>query len=129
MNVLIKKLIELEKDIADEKGDFWLFALLQREESPHWWDLAVAADWLRESSRASLEEMVKHVGNMLNEKEIVQLSRVVVLDPNNPVVQQLTSMYQQKHGYHCVENINVNGMDMDKAVIITSRQPEDDLVV
>lgn len=128
MNVVMKKLIALEKTLATEKGDFWLFALLKREESPHWWDLVVAAPWLREGSRDSLKEVVKHVGNVLNEKEIVQLSRVVVLDPHNPVVQQLTSTYQQKHAYHCVKSINVNGMEMDDAVIITARQPEGDLI-
>jgi hypothetical protein len=54
MNEFITKLKAMERELSEENGAFALFALFQREDSPHHWDLVIAAPWL--SSTLSINE-------------------------------------------------------------------------
>lgn len=129
MNSFIEKLASIEKSVSTQKGNFWLFALLERTESPDKWDLIVAAPWLQEESRKSLDEIIELVGSELSETELLQLSRIIVLNPENPVVQHLTSAFNHEHAFNHVENTVINGMEISRAIIITSRRPEDSLAI
>jgi hypothetical protein len=129
MNSFVEKFTSLEKSLSAQNGSFWLFALLERAESPEKWDLLVAAPWLQEGSRESLYDITELIGKKLNETELLQLSRVIVLNPDNPVVQHLTSAFGHEHAFNHIENTVINGMAVSRAVIITSRWPEDSLTV
>lgn len=129
MNSFVEKLASIEKSLSAQNGNFWLFALVERAESPEKWDLLVAASWLQEESRKSLDGITELVGNKLDEIELLQLSRIIVLNPDNPVVQHLTSEFGHGHAVNHVENTIINGMAVSRAVIITSRRPEDSLAV
>jgi hypothetical protein len=129
MNPFIEKLASVEKSFSAENGSFWLFALVERVESPEKWDLLVAAPWLQEESRRSLDDIIELVGNKLDETELLQLSRIIVLNPENPVVQHLTAAFGHEHTSNHVENTVINGMAVSRAVIITSNRPESSLAV
>lgn len=115
--------------MSTQNGSFWLFALLERAESPEKWDLIAVAPWLQEESRESLYDITEPIGKKLNETELLQLSRIIVLNPDNPVVHHLTSTFGHKHAFSHIENTVINGMAVRRAVIITARRPEDSLTV
>ena len=129
MTPFIEKLASIEKFLSDNNGSFWLFALLERAESPGKWDLLVAAPWLQEESRKSLDDITEQIGNKLDETELLQLSRIIPLDPDNPVVQDLTLAFGQEHTFSHIENTVINGMAVSRAIIISSRRPEDSMAV
>ena len=129
MKPFIEKFASIEKFLSDSNGSFWLFALLERAESPGKWDLLVAAPWLQEESRKSLDDIIEQIGNKLDETELLQLSRIIPLDPDNPVVQDLTLAFGQEHTFSQIENTVINGMAVSRAIIISSRRPEDSMAV
>lgn len=45
MKELLTKLRLIEKETAKEKGEYNLFALFLREDSPNKWDILVSASW------------------------------------------------------------------------------------
>lgn len=127
MNSLVPKLKTIEQRLSKKKGRFWIFALLQREDSAGKWDLLVSAAWLQEEDRQSLDHIISALEQDFDRDDFLQLSRVVVLNPDNPVVQELSLAFSQEHRPTFIQNITVNGMQFVQGVIITSRRPEADL--
>jgi len=81
MKKTIEKFISLEKEIADEKGDFVLFGIFLREEAPNRWDVVISAPWFGENKNESLNFIVQKFTSKLEEQELIMLSRIVLLDP------------------------------------------------
>ena len=122
MRKIIEKFIDLEKKLADEKGDFVLFALFQREESPHWLDVVISAPWIRKNKDKALMFMTEKIQSILTPEEMVKLSMVVILSPTEPFVREVTSDFQVEHGNVEFTYREFNGMLMKHAYIITSNQ-------
>ena len=127
MNSLVPKLKTVEQRLSKKKGRFWIFALLQREDSAGMWDLLVSATWLQEGDRQSLDYIIAALEQEFDREDFLQLSRIVVLNPDNPVVQELSLAFSQEHRATFTQSITVNGMQFVQGVIITSRRPEADL--
>ena len=83
---IVDKFVEIEREIASEKGDFVLFALLEREERPGRWDVVAAAPWLGEDKRPALDYIIRKIDRNLSREERETLSRVVLLDPSDAFV-------------------------------------------
>lgn len=124
MESFITKLKSIEQRLSKERGRFWFFALLQRDDSPGKWDLLVSAEWLQEKERKSLDHITAAIEQEFDQDDLLQLSRVVVLNPDNPIVQDLTTAFSQEHKLTRIQNITVNGMHFIQGVIITSRRPK-----
>src|SRR5713101_7927728 len=83
MKQIVEKLASLERDIASEKGEFSLFALLLREDADDKWDLLASAPWLEANNRESLEYLVNQLRARLDTQELLSLSRIVLLEPGD----------------------------------------------
>src|SRR5205807_6503452 len=68
-NPIVDKFVEVEREIASEKGDFVLFALLEREERPGRWDVVAAAPWLGEDKRPALDYIIRKIDSKLSREE------------------------------------------------------------
>ncbi|MFZ2445422.1 MAG: hypothetical protein WAW37_03620 [Syntrophobacteraceae bacterium] len=121
MKAIVEKLINLERRMAEEKGPFTLFALFLREEAPNVWDLVVAADWITEKP-AALTYVADKVSKTLSPDEIVKLSRIVILDQDNPGMDDALAAIEIEHGKAEIRNSNFFGLDIKHAYIITSRR-------
>src|SRR2546426_3521117 len=73
---LTEKFTRLESQIAQEKGDFTLFALFMREDVPDRWDLIVSAPWLGDDKRAAVSYLVDQIKSKLGERDLTNLSRI-----------------------------------------------------
>lgn len=117
-----EKLTALEKSIAAEKGSFLLFALFLREDAPDRWDLLVAAPWIPKNKKTALKYFSDKLIRTLNQKELLKLSRIVIIEPDAPA---LAAIQQARHVEHSITELkdsNFFGMQIKHAYIITSRR-------
>ena len=76
---MVIKLSKLAKEIASEKGDFKLFALVLPEDT-FAWDLVVAAKWIASDSSETLNYLAEKVQKCLTIEELRSFGSIVMLD-------------------------------------------------
>lgn len=118
---LIDKLRQIEKQLSEEQGPFYLFGLFQREEAADKWDLLVSAAWIQKDKYAGLQLIAKRIQDKLSKDEVIQLSRIVLIDDDNPALESLNRSVQIEHGITEIRNSNFFGLDIKRAIIITSQ--------
>ena len=124
MNEIVEKFASLEALIAHERGDFSLFALFLREDAPDRWDLLVAAPWASQNRDETVEYLVNEIKSHLGPQELIILSRIVVVDPNHPSLQEVTNSFQVEHGRVEVRDRTFFGLPIRHGFIITAKSPE-----
>ena len=120
---LVQRFAQLESQIAQEKGDFALFALFMREEVPDRWDLMVSASWVGGDNAAAVNYLVARIKSKLGDRDLISLSRIVVIDPEDAAVQKLNRAVHVEHGNVEVRDSTFSGLAIKQAHIITSNQP------
>ena len=120
MKQTIEKLASLEREIAAEKGEFSLFALLLREDADNKWDLLASAPWLVTNQRESLDYLVNQLRSRLDTQELLSLSRIVLLEEDNPVLEAIHKEIRVRHGMAEVRDSIFFGVSVKHAYIITS---------
>ncbi|MCI0826070.1 MAG: hypothetical protein J4N90_15080 [Chloroflexi bacterium] len=122
MNELVDKLVALERNISNEKGGFYLFALFLREDSPNKWDVVAAAPWFKAHDRQALDFIAKELQSNLRTDELVSISRIVLVDDDNPGVHAIQRMVRIEHGTVELLDNFVFGMHIKHAYVITSKR-------
>ena len=129
INELFEKLEFLEKDIAHEKGDFSLFGLFLREDARDRWDLIVAAPWIDADNMENLSYIANKVKTFLKDRELLLISRIVLLDLNDPIVQTINKNWRvQRGGSIGLNNPQIFGLPFQYAYIIISHNGKPVLV-
>lgn len=119
---IVERFGRLESQIAQEKGDFALFALFMREGAPNRWDLIVSAPWAADEQQ-TVRYFVEQIKMRLGEQELVGLSRIVVVDPEKDAVKDLNHSIQVEHGNVEVRDSDIFGLTIKRAHFITSKRP------
>jgi hypothetical protein len=122
MKQTIEKLASLERDIASEKGEFSLFALFLREDADDTWDLLASAPWLEANNRESLDYLVNQLRARLDTQELLSLSRIVLLEKGNPVLEAIHKAIKVRHGMVELGDSISFGVPIKHAYIITSER-------
>lgn len=91
MNELIEKLKVVLKELLEEEGEIVFFALFLREDSNNKWDLIVSADSLSSDDVDSYRIIAAKIQNTLLENELIKISRIVIIDKNDPMILSLRS--------------------------------------
>lgn len=105
MKEILDKLKRLLLELEKERGPILIFALFLRGDSIDRWDVVVSAPWLDSGSVDSYRIVATKIQNRLNAQEIIQLSRVVIVDVDDPVVAFLQDSYHVPNGtFKDVEN-------------------------
>ena len=120
---LVERFARLESQIAQEKGEFALFALFMREEVPDRWDLMISASWAGGDNSATVDYLVAQIKSKLGDGDLVSLSRIVVIDPEDAAVQKLNRTVHVEHGNVEVRDSVFSGLAIKRAHIITSNRP------
>jgi hypothetical protein len=121
MNQLAEKLLEIEQEIAGEKGSLNLFALLEREDLSDRWDLVVSASWAKEDE-ATLRYLADAIKRHLTPAEMTLLSRIVILEASENPVRAITEVYEVEHGRLELAEPSRFGLPANHGYIITSRR-------
>lgn len=122
MKQSIDKFISIEKELSEEKGEFNLFALFLREDAANKWDLLVSADWINENKSDSLNLISKKLQSNLEKKDLVQLSRIVLIEEDNPGLTAFHNSVNIEHGSVEIQDSNFFGLEIKHAYVITSKR-------
>ncbi len=120
---LASNFTRLESRIAEEKGDFALFALFLREDVPDRWDLIVSAPWVGSDKQAALDYLIGRIKTLLSPQDLTALSRIVIVDPDDAAVSDLNRAIHVEHGTAEVRDSSFFGLPIKHAYIITSKRP------
>lgn len=120
MSIVAEKLRQIEVEISADKGDFNLFALVEREDSLGKWDIVVSANWINSERKELINAIALKTRERLSEDEQLMLSRIVTLPPSDSMVRSL-NMIGVKHGMARLSNHNFNGIVIKEAYLITSK--------
>ena len=124
MKELVAKLRSLEQEIAEEKGDFSLFAVFLREDVPNRWDLVVSAAWFGPNEKSTLDYLVDKIRSRLKESELLMLSRIVLVCASDPSLKAIHSAVKVEHGEVEISNSSFFGLLIKQAYIITSKREQ-----
>jgi hypothetical protein len=124
-----KNLESIEKEIADEKGEFSLFGLFLREDAENRWDLVVAAPWLNADNMEHINYIADKLKTHLKDSDLVSISRIVILDLHDPIVQVINSTWGVSRGFSLELNQpQLLGLPFKYAYIIISKSGKPVLV-
>ncbi len=98
MNTLIEKLKAMIKSLEKERGPLMICALFLREGELDKWDIIISAKWLSPSEMQSYKLISSKLQEALSQSELVQFSRVVILDQLDPVVSYLQGLETISNG-------------------------------
>lgn len=124
MQTLLSKYREIEAEVAREKGEFNLFALLQREDSfGGKWDLVVAAPWIGEGRLKTLKYLAGKITPRLTMEERLSLAIVVPVSPDDEPVRRLIQAFPVTSDEKPIEirDWDYNGMPITRGYILTAR--------
>ncbi|OQY43362.1 MAG: hypothetical protein DRR08_33160 [Candidatus Parabeggiatoa sp. nov. 2] len=116
LNPFIKKFFPIERTIAQEKGDFKLFALFERENVPGIWDVVLAADWLPSEEMKSLRYVFGKIRAVLD--KYLKVSKVVLLNSNEPFVKALQDFLEDYHNPNVFSNAVIHGLSIKTGYLI-----------
>lgn len=119
-----EKLVQIEKDLSDTNGPFELFALFLREDAPNKWDLLVSSDWARKDKKKAIAETIKRVREVFTDDEMLMLSRMIILEKDNPALEAFGQAIKVEHGVFEVKESNFFGIAIKHAYLITSQRSE-----
>jgi len=119
---IAEKLKNLERQMADEKGPFSLFGLFLREDAPDKWDLVVSAPWIDDNKEESLAYIAESLRASLAAEELLNLSRIVLVEQNNPGLEAVQRAMHVQHGVVEIKDCNFFDLEIKSAFIITSQR-------
>lgn len=121
MKELVDKLSAIERETSLEKGDYNLFALFLREDSPNKWDILVSANWIDENKEKALKYLAQKIQTEFTSEELVQIARIVIIDGGNPALPALQQAINTEHGTAEIRDSNFFGLQIKHAFLITSK--------
>ena len=124
MKTTVEKLVRAEREMSEDKGQFALFAFFLREDAPDLWDLIVSAPWITKDKPGSLKYIASKVQGTLTAEELLKVSRIVIIEKDNPALEALHRAIRIEHGSAEILNSNFLGLQIKHAFIITSIRDE-----
>src|SRR2546423_7817056 len=119
MKEIVDKLTEIEKKTSTEKGEYNLFALFLREDSPNKWDILVSAKWIDKDKGEALKYLGSNIQNTLNKNELLLISKIAIIEETNPALPALQQAIDVQHGLAEIKESNFFGLQIKQAFLIT----------
>jgi len=109
MKEMLEKLKFIVLALEKEHGPILIFALFLREDPLEQWDVVVSASWLSSSEMSAYRAITSKIQEALTSSELMQFSRVVILDADDPVVAFLQDAFTIKNGH--IEEVSVETLE------------------
>ena len=122
MENIVKSLVNVEKSISKEKGGFVLFGIFLPENTHNKYDLLISANWIGPIKRDHFLYFAKEIKKELSSDELLNISRIVILDPARPFVSNVNSAISTEHNSILMENNYFNNVLIKRAYLITSKR-------
>lgn len=124
MKEIVNKLMSIEKETSEERGEYNLFALFLREDSSNKWDILIAANWIDNNKEDALKYLVPKIQKAFTQDELLQISRIVIIEDTNPALPALQQAVSIEHGSAEIKDSNFFGLQIKHAFLITSRRKQ-----
>jgi hypothetical protein len=121
MSDIIAALEEIERELSQQKGPFTLFAAFERQDIPSRWDVLVAAPWIERDNEQALRLLAAEIKKRLPPAEMVRVSRIVILSPDDASVRAITSARSVEHSRTPFNEASDLGLPAERGFLITSR--------
>ena len=121
--IQIEKFRRVMQDVSATRGEFVLFGLFLREEAPDKWDLVISAPWLEAEKLKALREFVEKATPIVGSQELLVLSRIVTLSPDDSNLDALLQAVQVDNGPLELWNPDFFGLDIKHAYILRAKRP------
>jgi hypothetical protein len=118
----LEKLALVEQDIAETYGEFSLFLLLLREDSIEKWDVVAAAPWLSADRRADIEMVWSYILKRLDQSDIMQISRVVILEVGGPLLSSFLHEIAGRKRMIEIPAITFAGVRISRGYVISAKE-------
>ncbi len=107
----ITQLKTVERTLAAKYGEFTLFCLVELEEVQGVWDVIASANWLPlpEDEMEAIKLIGDCIYKTLESNNLGQLSTIVVLQPNEPFVQEVLNLTPFKREF---VNLQIYGLEI-----------------
>ena len=125
MNTFIQKMRILEKKISAEKGNFVFFALTELENRQNEWDVVVSAPWLPSREIEAISVMTDSIFDVLDKDELLQLSRVVILNSDEPFIKEVV---KKSGGREALSDVFINGLEIRNIHILSNHKKHEDKI-
>ena len=120
--IQIEKFRRAMEAVSAERGEFVFFGLFLREEALDKWDVVISAPWLEADKLKALKEFVEKVTTIVGKQELLTLSRIVPLDPNDPNLDAVLKAVQVDNGPLELWHPDFFGLDIKHAYILRAKR-------
>jgi hypothetical protein len=115
---LLEKIKSLALEWRVQKGPFKLFAVIEREDvTRHLLDIVVSAQWIP-NENIFLTEFSKSLREKLTDREMLKLSRVVILNISEPFVNDFLNKWSYFGKSTMLDGVEVKGIEIRHAWVI-----------
>ncbi len=128
MNPFIEKFVTIEQTLAQEKGPFKLFSLLERATVFDDWDVVMASKGLPDNDMSVLKEIIDKIHAVLTYEEKMKMNAVILLNVNDPFVKEVQKFLVEHQNPTEFSNAEINGLEISRGYIITSPIPKTESV-
>jgi hypothetical protein len=122
MREYIDKIIEVEKKISEELGEFNLFVLFEREDIKDRWDILISMPFSEEMKNEIITKIHSELLKVLPNEAVIKLSRIVMFETSNPIVESFNMLAKVKHGNVEIKDSLVSNIRIKQALLITSQR-------
>jgi hypothetical protein len=120
--IATSKLRKAMREIAAKKGEFSLFGIFLRSNSPGTWDLVVSAPWLEKGKLKTLREFTELLSESMGEQALRKLAPIVILNEGDPAVKAVISAFSVDDGEVRVSRSNLFGLEIEDAIILRAKR-------
>src|SRR5665213_865159 len=114
----VSKLMLLKREIESERGPVSLFGLFLRENSAGYWELLIAAPWASSQNWDDLTYLSQKVTARLKKSEMMVLSRIEIIDDENPWLDEALRTLDVDDHLTMVRNVDLFGHEMKQAYVV-----------
>lgn len=122
MKNILHKFRKIERDLSQTFGDFTLFALFLREDSPGKWDVVVSSPTIQEIKSEFIGIISEKIKSEFTLEERLKLSRVIIVDQDNPKLHSIQDEFTIEHGIVEFHNHTFFNLNIDHALFMTVRK-------
>lgn len=110
------------REIALKRGEFTLFGLFMRSDTPGSWDLVVSAPWLEEGKLKALGEFTQLLAEHIGEEQLREFSRIVTLNASDPALNTVLAEIPVDDVPVRVQHKNFFGLEIEEALILRAKR-------
>ena len=116
----IEILRKLQNLIKKEKGEVYLLAAFEHEEIQDRWDIIVSAEKLEADRLNSVRFVVDKLKTLLNKEEIVKVSKVVLFDKNDKLIQDIRKFLSENKNTDKIKDMTIGDLYIRQGLIVRS---------